>query len=262
MLQKFVEQCQPGDTSVWVNLPGREIVGRFFQLPPVADKALAPLLEKEISRQLPNTGADLVIRHWLGPARATGGGRTVVVVAAKQSAVQQTLETFNELGIQPAGIQCEPLALANLLAHEFADFLVGGESTDEYGYALVDVGAQSTTLVALTRHSLWFRAFDGGGEDLTTKIARQLKVSLEQAERLKREPWQADDPAVLSGAMEPAMQATGMRLEAAYGQTPLAAEDVVLQAVYAVGGSAETLGWLRHGLHCVRQASAPAPSQR
>jgi len=246
------------EAPLWINQPAREVLGKFVEMPPVKNKDFVPMLEKEVASSFPLAANELHVARWYDPAE-TDRPRRVIIVGAKSTFVEQRLGKFREVGLEPAGLQCEQVALANFAMHEFADTLAtdGDESDSNVetaksgglpAIALVDSGASGASLLLLTTKGFLFRSIDGGGEDLTAALARSAKVTLDQAEQLKRDPAMVPSPAEHLAAVEERIQGTRGRMKRIYEEAEKLLGALDVQQVWCVGGTSLMHGWVQRVL--------------
>ncbi len=249
-LDELASKIKTEEVPVWVNLSTRELIGRFLTLPPVAEKQLKKLLEQEMTTQFPLAIDQLSANSAVMGTGADGSPRAVLV-AAKKQVVEQREKVFQEAGIKVTGIQADSLALHNYAAHEFADLFTNEERANATPSALclLDVGASGATLHCATADAFWFRYIDGGGEDLTVKLATACNFTHEEAEKLRLNPAELDTLAVGMEAMELRMHQVGVRLGQAFTQASQFLGDMTLQNILCTGGTVLTHGWVRHALH-------------
>ena len=105
----------------------------------------------------------------------------VLLVAAATEMVESYVETVIAAGIQPAGIDLVPFAVARAVSAA-----ARGESGVGGSEAIIDVGAGITNIVVHHNSEPRFvRILLVGGDDATTSIAELQDVSFEEAEALK-----------------------------------------------------------------------------
>lgn len=249
-LGELAAKINTEEVPVWVNLSTRELIGRFLTLPPVAEKQLNKLLEQEMATQFPLAMDQLCASSAIMGTGADGSPRGVLV-AAKKQVVEQREKVFHEAGIKVSGIQADALALHNYAALEFGDLLVNEARANATpnSLCLVDVGASGATLHCATGDAFWFRYVDGGGEDLTVKLAAACGATHEEAEKLRLNPAELDNLAIGMEAIELRMQQVGNRLGQAFSQASQFLGDMTLQNIFCTGGTVLTHGWVRHSLH-------------
>jgi general secretion pathway protein L len=196
------------DGEVFVTgLPGdaaavKTLVFPFADRAKIAE-ALPFTLEDETAIDL----EDIVFNHLVvdgTPARAAGKGTEVLCAFAKKDAVQAVLDELAVCGVDPRHVELDALALGSVWEGIFAAEhgvepdgpselrTVGGtvietaEGAPAPCTALVDIGHRHTSVCVLaggrpvSAHTLLH-----GGADATRALARELGLSLEEAERGK-----------------------------------------------------------------------------
>jgi len=100
-----------------------------------------------------------------------------LLITCSNKHIEEILAAISEAGIKPL----------DLVATSVAESLVALSNKQKIvGCALVDIGAETTTLAVFENNTLMaLRAFSIGSTDITNDIALGLKIDLEEAERLK-----------------------------------------------------------------------------
>jgi type IV pilus assembly protein PilM len=122
--------------------------------------------------------------HVIGEDVDADGQRTrrIVLVVAYRDSVDRFLAATDQAGIQIAGIDLEAFALLRAVAEA-----PPAEGSEAAAVALC-LGHERTTLAISDGHVCRFtRVLDWGGSSLTAALARALKISGEEAERLKQD---------------------------------------------------------------------------
>ena len=105
----------------------------------------------------------------------------VLLVAAATEMVESFVDTVTAAGLQPAGIDLAPFAVARAVSP-----VARGESGVGGSEAIIDVGAGITNIVVHHNGEPRFvRILLVGGDDATTSIAELQDISFEEAEALK-----------------------------------------------------------------------------
>lgn len=245
-----------GDIPVWGNLPAREALGRFLTLPPAPEKTLTKIVEQEIGSAFPVAVDELCVMHAITSSGGGSDGARAVMVAARRERVAQRARLFEEAGIQLHGLQADPVALHNFAHFELREYLGPrpADGTAPEGIALVDGGASGTTFYIATNEGFWFRFLDGGGEDLTARLAAACATTRQEAELLKMNP--ATIPA-LRGAMhevESEMLQSARRLNQHFRSASDFFGDLRLEHIFCTGGAPLMHGWVRHVLQIAPQS--------
>jgi type IV pilus assembly protein PilM len=105
----------------------------------------------------------------------------VLLVAAATEMVESFVDTVTAAGIQPAGVDLVPFAVARSISP-----VARGESGIGGSEAIIDVGAGITNIVVHHNSEPRFvRILLVGGDDATTSIAELREVPFEEAEAMK-----------------------------------------------------------------------------
>lgn len=167
---------------------------RVISVPLSDPKKIEQVLPFELEGQLLGEVADHVVGYTLAQTglQAEGGaaGTKVVVAAAPQQAVRETLVTLEQIGLEPrllgaAALSCAPL-LVNLDRSK-----QGGAEPWPSPVVILDLGHNSTQLCVVRRQAdgeiaaTFARTIARGGLHLTQALARALRVDLDEAERRK-----------------------------------------------------------------------------
>lgn len=246
-IKTLLEQIDLTGATVWCNLPSFDTVARFCELPPVKDKDADRLVDLEVRGRIPIDKEDLALVTWRhGFDKDSKTGRPLVMTAATKMAVQRRLDLLGTGGLTTIeGLVPEAIALANFAAFEFADLLSPEEFDDEEGdaeteegktkgkkdkkdkkentrsltsaekqptIALMDVGAAKTTMVLVSPISIWYWTQETGGEDITSIVARETKLTHEKAEQAKRNLAAIESPNRVDFQIEQKQAALRMRL--------------------------------------------------
>jgi type IV pilus assembly protein PilM len=247
-LQDFVSRC--GDlrgTKLVIGIPGHRVLGRFFELPPLAAKKIPDAVAFEARHQLPIDLEELTWDSHTLDAAGRGADdqpRRIVVTAAREAHVCDRVALFRNAGIAVDFVGSDPVALHNAIAYEF--FAELGETAGPEAICAVDLGTDSTNIVISSPRSVWFRTFGQGGDSLTSLLVKQLALTHQQAEQVKREPAKARRFGQWREAVRPAfVQLAGEIERSLANYTKLYADHPVRQ-IYGLGGAFQTHGLLRH----------------
>ena len=126
----------------------------------------------------------------------------VLLVAAATDMVETFIQTVTAGGVDPAGVDLIPFAVARAVSGA-----ARGETGASGSEAVIDVGAGVTNIVVhLNGEPRFVRILLVGGDDATSALADELEVSFEEAEAIKldlgREVGPDEARAVLSRQVE------------------------------------------------------------
>ena len=128
-------------TKVVASITGQRVLGRFFELPPLAARKVADAIAYEAKHQLPVALDELCwTSDTLDPVDARSADaqlRRIMVCAARQSHVRDRLAAFKAAGIVVDHLQCDCVALHNAIVYELWS---GEREPGDAAVCLVDVG--------------------------------------------------------------------------------------------------------------------------
>ncbi|OYP37465.1 pilus assembly protein PilM [Rhodopirellula sp. MGV] len=264
-IAEFSADRDLSEVPVWVSLRGRELVTRFVQLPPVADKQAKALFEREIKDRIPVELDEVVLVKWLCELPSEdedhGFGRPSFVAAAKKSHLEPFVATLEEAGLPVSGIQAAPIALVNFAALEFRDLLGGNdkENEDEQrpldpddrseqkipGVAIVDSGAETTTVCFVSKRAYWFWTIESGGGEFTRMIARSSQQTHAEAEQLKRDVASIDRPHHVMAPVEQRLDELRSRLDKIVTDAKKTSAPFEIVQTWCCGGGCKMHGWVK-----------------
>ncbi|MEO1617325.1 MAG: pilus assembly protein PilM [Planctomycetota bacterium] len=258
-LATLTEKHSFGDTPVWINLPAPDLISRFVLLPPVAKKQVKELIERETKSRIPFELDELWIDSWVAPLEQDDSalGRPSVIHAVKKKTIDERLNHLESLNLQLEGMQADSLSLANLLAFEFeADLLQAKSIEDDEDdweektptVVAVDCGAESTSIVFVSKNAHWVWTLEMGGEGLTALLARETKKTRGEAEIIKRSLQKLENPALRYSSCEDKMVDWREKLRRVVGEAKNANSHFDVVSVEACGGSCLTHQWFERVL--------------
>ncbi|QDT11460.1 double zinc ribbon domain-containing protein [Planctomycetes bacterium K23_9] len=250
-LQKFAQLHADmlADSPIWTNLSAPEIVNRLVKLPPLKDKVAAEALDQEVSRMIPVDASELGIVRWLSPMPDDETkGRPATIAVARNASIQKQVNRFDTANLQVAGVQSDPIALANFVAYEFADQLKSKDDEHDDAIAIVDSGATSTSAIIVSARSCAVWTFEHAGDELTKTIARETKKTLTDAEILKLNPASIQHPAAVFSEIEIKYESLRQRLERSVSKAQDDRDAPTVIQTWIVGGTTRCHGWVRHVL--------------
>lgn len=214
-LKQLFSSAAIGNDRVGVAFSSRWLLLRQFKLPPIDVHKLPSLVEFESRVQVPIALEELVwgfqtIDEFAAapsdakaPEKAAPPRREyeVVVAAVKRALLTRLLARFQALNVYVDTAQADSLALYNAV---FIDrFERGGEGaaagksngeprgSQSGDLLVVDLGADSSNVIACGPRLLWTRSLGVGGQTYTRALVQQFNLTFQQAEELKQQPFKA-----------------------------------------------------------------------
>jgi type IV pilus assembly protein PilM len=178
-LQAIVAREEFGTTPVFAAISGRQVFNRAVNVPVINQKRMHAMVELEAKQQIPGNFDEVEWGYHSSPA-ADGTSLDVALFAVKREIIQQMVAKCRTVGLNLAGVSVPSLALYNFI--KFDQSFPDGEAV-----IILDVGADNTDLVVYQADQLWMRSLPVSGNDITQVFAKKFRVSIAEAETLKRQ---------------------------------------------------------------------------
>lgn len=178
-LQAIVAREEFGTTPVFAAISGRQVFTRAVNVPVINQKRMHAMVELEAKQQIPGNFDEVEWGYHSSPA-ADGASLDVALFAVKREIIQQMIAKCKAVGLNLAGVSVPSLALYNFI--KFDQQFPDGEAV-----IILDVGADNTDLVVYQGDQLWMRSLPVSGNDITQVFAKKFRVSVAEAETLKRQ---------------------------------------------------------------------------
>lgn len=165
---------RPG--PVLIALSGQTVFPRFVKLPAIGKDKLAQMIESEAEQNVPFPINEVIWDYaLLGSAEL--GEQNAVIVAVKTETAKVVTDAVSRAGLNPEVVDVAPMALYNALRFNYPD--LDGCSL------IIDIGARSTNLVFSEDEKVFSRTIPVAGNAVTQEIARQFRMSHDEAEQIK-----------------------------------------------------------------------------
>ncbi len=177
-VSELAERNAFGRTPVVVSIP-EPAFSRFIPLPPVDKRRIPEVVRYEARQQIPFPIDEVVWDYQLVREPQEIGDETEVAIFSLRSQFIYALITNLALcKIQPCAVLPVPLALYNYLTFD---------RDIAKGTIVVDLGAGSTDILICDPENFRVRNISVSGNGITRSLSERLKISLPEAEALKRE---------------------------------------------------------------------------
>ncbi len=168
------------------SLSGHSVIIKKISLPAMSPEELSESIQWEAEQYIPFDINDVNLDYV--PLTGAGGGENieVILVAVKKEKINDYTSVINQAGKNPVLVDVDAFALQN--CYEMNNDVEEGKVI-----GLVNIGASVTNVNVLSgTNSLFWRDITFGGNQYTDAIQRELSLSFEQAEELKRGRPQGD----------------------------------------------------------------------
>ncbi|MEK7150816.1 MAG: pilus assembly protein PilM [Patescibacteria group bacterium] len=218
--------------AVVYGLPESKVYIHFAKLLKHEKKERNMYVAEEVRRAIPIDAVDLLYAYRV--VEDGGDFVNVMIVAASKTVIEQWQSFFLSCGIFVAEIDIETLAVAR--------GLFGGRPQEGAVAMVLDIGAVTSTVSIVGHTGIFYsHSIPVGGESLTQVIAKDLKLSIGDAEDRKRKRGfmhtSEDILLPLIKAFEPIIAECKSANSNGYGVSGVRVSELV-----CVGGSARTPG--------------------
>jgi type IV pilus assembly protein PilM len=180
-VQRCIEEAGIKAFNVSMSLQGPNTVLKRMQVPAGNEDEVEDHILWESEQYIP-FGADNSVIHHAILGDNEGGGKDVILVAAREDTVLSFEKIVADAGYKPRVIELSTISFSNLFEVAYADKLKKLGS----GVALIDFGAQSTKIcIYKAGGPVFSKEIPVGGVLVTEEIQRQMGVSYSEAEDLK-----------------------------------------------------------------------------
>jgi len=235
-----------------IGIPGQQVLGRFFELPPMPARKFTDAIQYEARHQLPIDLTELCWSHSvLNEARDQKSvppkdqPKRIFVQAARDFHVRNKIGLFKAAGIPVDLVQSDYVALHNAAVYELKRETQKPDAP-QAAVALLDVGSDGTNLVISSPQHLWFRTFNPGGDTFIRELVQEFRSTYEQAHRMLRDPARVRRFDRWCGALHPLYVQLGSETLRSIASCQKLWSDCHVGQVYGVGGAFQTLGLLRY----------------
>ena len=181
-IQRLFQRCRVKSTQVATALSGHSVIVKRISLPVMSEAELAESIHWEAEQYIPFDIEDVHLDYQIleGSSLSGAGNMDVLLAAAKKDKIGDYTGVITQAGLTPMTVDIASFALQNA-------FEVNYEFESHQVIALVDIGAAVSSISVLHGGtSVYWRDINIGGNQYTDAIQKELNLSAEQAETLKR----------------------------------------------------------------------------
>ena len=181
-IQRLFQRCKIRNLNVAIALSGHSVIVKRISLPVMSEAELAESIHWEAEQYIPFDIEDVNLDYEIleGSSLSGEGKMDVLLAAAKKDKINDYTSVVSQAGLTPTTVDIAAFALQNAFEANY-------EFEPHQVVALVDVGAAVTSISVLHGGtSVYWRDINIGGNQYTDAIQKELNLSTDQAERLKR----------------------------------------------------------------------------
>jgi type IV pilus assembly protein PilM len=163
-------------------LSGHSVIVKRISLPVMSDGELAESIRWEAEQYIPFDIEDVNLDYKIleGSSLSGEGNMDVLLAAAKKEKINDYIGVLNQAGLHPVVVDVAAFAMQNAFEANY-------DLEPDQVIALVDIGAAVSSIsVLFGGTSVYWRDINVGGNQYTDAIQKELNLSADQAELLKR----------------------------------------------------------------------------
>lgn len=166
--------------QVATSLSGHAVIVKRITLPAMSEEELDEQIHWEAEQYIPFDINDVNLYHEVLGMDPAGQNMEVLLVACKRDKIAQFTQVISQAGRQPVIVDVDAFALQN--AYE-----INYHPAPNLTVALLDIGASVMTInIVRGTTSVFARDISAGGNQYTDLLQKELNLTFEQAEGLKR----------------------------------------------------------------------------
>src|SRR3954466_6133670 len=177
-LQELLAEKGYGSKSLNICAPGFHTFSKFVKLPPVDTSKVTQIIQYEAQQNVPFPLEEVVWDYQILGAAASGE-LEVFLVAIKADIVENLFRSAEAAGLRLQLVDVSPAALCNAFRYNYNDL--------EGCTMLLDIGAKTSNLLFFDKGNVYSRGINIGANAITLDFAKEARVAVAEAERLKIE---------------------------------------------------------------------------
>jgi type IV pilus assembly protein PilM len=166
--------------QVATSLSGHAVIVKKILLPSMSEEELDEQIHWEAEQYIPFDINDVNLYHEIVGHDSSGQNMDVLLVACKRDKIAQFTQVISQAGKQPVIVDVDAFALQNAYETNY-------HPSPNQTVALLDIGASVMTInIVRGATSVFTRDISAGGNQYTDLLQKELNLTFEQAEAIKR----------------------------------------------------------------------------
>ena len=175
---RFMQSFFPEESNFIINLPLDKVFIRDIVVPLGNEKAIKEIIPYEVENVVPFPIEDMVIQGSISNLEKEAS--RVITFSSHQNDVERAAIPFSRNDISLKCMSSDPYTLSIPMKNHFGKLIL-----DNYT-AQLDIGGKVSIFNLISKGKLTHsRFFPGGGDRITEKLMKILKIGMEEAEELK-----------------------------------------------------------------------------
>jgi len=244
-IRELMEETKVKIKQAAISISGHAVIIKKIGLPPMPDEELEAQVKLAAEQYIPFDINEVNLDfHVLPPSQAPADDQSemsVILVAAKKDKVNELTELVKAAGLIPMVMDVDAFAIENMYGVNYPDDY-------ENAATLVNIGA-SVMNVNIVRGgvSLFTRDIPIGGNRYTEAVQREMGVSYEEAEQLKKaEATASADSSTLTAVIDGVNAEVASEIARTIDYFKTTSADGDIARVLLCGGGAKIKGLPQH----------------
>lgn len=179
-LEGILKEWKLRGGEVTLILPAHTVFTKVapLEIPGGNTSQIEALVNFEAQHNIPFPLSD-VVWDYVVIGQTPAGAVNVVYIAVKSDLLEELCKSVSATGLEIVSISAAPLALYDAFQHAYHEESLSSTAL------LLDIGSRTSNLVVSSPGSFFSRSIPSGGLAVTTAIAKDMHIELEEAEQLK-----------------------------------------------------------------------------
>ncbi len=174
-LEQTIRELSIKPRKIITTISSRNIIIRNMEMPNMPEEELAEALKWEAEDYLPFSAQQASLDYLI--IDRSEETINLLIVAVHNNSLDSFLEVFERVGIKPAVINVQPMALLSLLKYQ--------DDLDE-PVIIIDIGASGTRVIIGDNKNIFLsRTIDIGGDEFTKTLMESMNMDYQEAEKYK-----------------------------------------------------------------------------
>jgi type IV pilus assembly protein PilM len=235
--------------DVATGVSGNAVIVKKISLPQMSDEELAESIHWEAEQYIPFDIQDVSLDYEVVEGGGSGGNMDVLLVAVKKDKISEYTSAITQAGRNPLVVDVDVFALQNCYEANYVP-------DPGRVVALLNIGASIMNInVVRSGSSIFNRDIAVGGNQFTDAIQKDLNLSFEQAESLKRgESVEGASPESLHPILQVVSENIATEIQRTFDFFRATSQEDRVDQIYLSGGTAKV-----HGLRDLLASRLDAP---
>ncbi len=236
-VQNLFQDNRIKTADVATGVSGNAVIVKKISLPQMSEEELAESIHWEAEQYIPFDIQDVSLDYEVVEGAASGGNMDVLLVAVKKDKISEYTSAITQAGRNPTIVDVDVFALQNCYEINYVP---------EPGrvVALLNIGASIMNInVVKDGTSTFNRDIAVGGNQYTDAIQKDLNLSFEQAEALKRgEQVEDTSPESLAPILQAVSENIATEIQRTFDFFRATSQEDRVDQIYLSGGAAKVHG--------------------